>query len=110
METDSTYTVDGVTYTEMGDVVEAPTGPYCGNCNRGWRREYDIPKVRHADSASVKACYAAQAERDADAAAEAALDLATERYWEDRGVEESQAHDAWEASRGVVHPSYAVAL
>lgn len=51
---------DGYGYT----IATTPTGVVCGN------HEFTTDKVRHADVASVRACYQLAADLDADNAAE----------------------------------------
>ncbi len=102
MELD-TYTVDGVTYTEFGDVVETTAGPYCGCCNRGGRK---VSKIRHANAASIKACYANQAAREADAEAEIQAEAAQLRHLENAGYDEARAQEDWEWRMGVRDPQW----
>ena len=96
-------TTNGIRHTdEQYPVVEhTETGPYCGNCNRDWHRKYGVAKLRHASAAAVKFCYEITAELVADSDAEHAAEMAALRYYENRGYWDAQAHDAWEASRGI---------
>lgn len=93
---------DGVEHTDdqYPSVLRTEEGPYCGQCNRGWRKG-DGAKIRHANGAAVRMCYAVAAEVDADSAAEVAAELANERSFENRGYWETQAEAAWDAQRGV---------
>jgi len=98
---------DGVEHTneQYPSILRTEEGPYCGQCNRGWRKG-DGTKIRHADRHAVKMCYAVAREMELDQRAECEAELANERSFEDRGYWEARAQDDWEARNGVVHPDY----
>lgn len=100
--------INGVECTDdqYPSIRQAEEGPYCGQCNRGWRKG-DGTKIRHANGASVRMCYAVAAEMDADAQAEHDAEMVVERFYEDRGYWETQAEAAWDAQRGVWDEQFA---
>lgn len=99
------YTVDGIHYTEDGDVAHTERGPYCGECNR-YAYRMGMAKRRHADARSVAMCYAIAKSREEDARAEYDAEMATERHYENRGYWETRAQEDYERACGVLDPDY----
>ena len=87
-----------VEWTGQYEVKVTATGVRCGNHGRTAPGEH----VRHANPASVRACYRATAEMIADQEAEIAAELAYERHLEDRGYWEARAQEDWENRNGVI--------
>ena len=97
-------TVNGVECTDeqYPSIRQTEEGPYCGRCNNGWRKAEKMPRIRHADSAAVRMCYAVATEMEADMYADYEAEMAVERHFEDRGYYEARAQDDYEARMGVV--------
>lgn len=80
----------------------------CGRCTK-----YRGEAVKHDTVTTVRACYAAavcfiEQEDDDQARAEIAAEARNERFWENRGADDG--FDDWEARRGVIDFSTAMAL
>lgn len=78
-------------------IKQTDAGVWCGNHGRRARGQ----EIRHANTASVRACYQLTAEMNAEQEAEAAIELAYERHLEDRGYHEARAQEAWEQTNGM---------
>jgi hypothetical protein len=78
-------------------------GIRCGHCSTHWEVR------RHASVADVRRCWIATEEEAAESAAEIAAELAVERFFEERGFDEARAQEQWEADRGVISFSDALA-
>jgi|SRR6185369_1133149 phage protein D len=80
---------------EYGAPVWTASGVRCGSHGRG-------DAVYHESVAAVKVCHQTMYAEVAQQQAEIEAEQRNERYFEDRGWEESLAERAWEDSRGVV--------
>lgn len=91
--TAQTITFEGRTIEvdEYSLPIATETGIRCGSC-----------KQRHALAASVKFCYAMQAEYRAEQEAEIAAERRNERFFEERGYWEALAQDEYERRNGVI--------
>ena len=100
--------VNGVECTEeeYPTIRQTESGPYCGQCNRGWRKADGTAKIRHANGDAVRMCYAVAKELEDDQRNEYYADLAYERLFEDRGYWEARGQEDYEARNGVIHPDY----
>lgn len=79
---------------DFGYAAELATGIRCGAHGR--------IKVYHDSTETVRYCYGKMRSDQAEAAAEAAAELAYERHLEDRGYYEARAQEEHEARHGVI--------
>jgi hypothetical protein len=87
---------------EMEDaytILRTAAGVRCGNHGRVARGH----EVRHANTASVRACYQLTAEMNAQQAAEIAVEQGYERYLENRGYDEARDEEDREFWGAVNH-------